>query len=100
LPIDPLSISSRKYFSSGVIENYVRGDIVTGVAAPITTIQAAKTLGVTKARVLALIWEGRLPAAKFGNQYMIDPADLAKVKDRPTGRPPKAKGEKAKRKGK
>jgi excisionase family DNA binding protein len=67
-----------------------------------TSQQVAAELGVTKARVIALIRAGRLRAEKVGVQYLIDPADLAAVRNRPPGRPPKnatAKGG-AKRKAK
>jgi hypothetical protein len=39
--------------------------------------------------VQALIQAGRLPAQKIGMQHLIQPADLAKVRDRKPGRPPK-----------
>lgn len=53
----------------------------------ITTAQAAARLGITKRRVTALIKAGRLPAQKFGRDWMIQPKDLDKVKDRPQGYP-------------
>jgi excisionase family DNA binding protein len=56
-----------------------------------TTVQAAKTLGVTKSRVNALINAGRLPAQKIGIQWLIDRKDLAKVRIRKPGRPKKPK---------
>lgn len=55
----------------------------------ITTSQAAAHLGITPRRVLALIKAGRLPAQKFGRDWMIDPKDLDKVKERKQGRPKK-----------
>jgi excisionase family DNA binding protein len=56
---------------------------------PVTVTQAAAELGVSRARVHALIKVGRLAAAKLGNQYVIGLKDLAKVRDRKPGRPPK-----------
>ena len=53
----------------------------------ITATDAANRLGVTRGRVIQLINAGRLPAEKVGMQYLIKPADLAKVKDRKPGRP-------------
>jgi excisionase family DNA binding protein len=53
----------------------------------ITTAKAGEALGVTRHRVIALIRAGRLPAEKVGMQYLIKPADLAKVRDRKPGRP-------------
>lgn len=53
----------------------------------LTTAEAAKKLGVTPRRVLQLIRTGRLPAQRFGPTYMIDPKDLALVKNRKPGRP-------------
>jgi excisionase family DNA binding protein len=59
------------------------------MATPITTAQAAKALGITRGRVQVLIKTGRLPAQRIGIQYLIRPADLALVRDRPPGRPKK-----------
>jgi excisionase family DNA binding protein len=55
----------------------------------LTTSQAAKKLKVTPRRVIALIEAGRLPASKLGRDYVIQAADLARVKDRKPGRPRK-----------
>lgn len=55
----------------------------------IDTQEAAKRLGVTKARVLQLIRAQRLPATLIGNSYAINTKDLARVVDRKTGRPKK-----------
>jgi excisionase family DNA binding protein len=57
----------------------------------LTTKQAAERLGITPRRVQALIEAGRLPANKFGRDYMIKEADLNLVKDRKVGRPPTKK---------
>jgi excisionase family DNA binding protein len=54
----------------------------------ISTQDAAARLGVTRRRVLALIADGRLPAQKLGRDWLIEEKDLAKVEDRPPGRPP------------
>jgi excisionase family DNA binding protein len=70
------------------------------MAELLTTAEAGERLGVTRHRVIALINAGRLPAQRVGMQFLIRPADLALVKDRKPGRPPKAgKPVKAKRKG-
>jgi len=55
----------------------------------IGTAVAGKRLGVTQDRVRALIKAGRLPAKKVGRDYVIDPEDLALVKNRKPGRPRK-----------
>jgi excisionase family DNA binding protein len=55
----------------------------------LTTKQAAERLGITPRRVQALIEAGRLPASKFGRDYMIKEADLKLVQDRKVGRPKK-----------
>lgn len=55
--------------------------------------QAAVALGVTRRRVQALIKSGRLPATKFGRDWMIAASDLEKVRERKPGRPRKAKAE-------
>jgi hypothetical protein len=46
-------------------------------------------LGITPRRVQALMETGRLPATKFGRDYMIREIDLKLVKDRKVGRPKK-----------
>jgi excisionase family DNA binding protein len=53
----------------------------------LTTGEAAERLGVTIRRVQAMITAGRLPAQKFGRDYMIDEKDLELVADRKVGRP-------------
>lgn len=53
----------------------------------LTTKEAAERLGVTRRRVLALIASERLPAQKFGRDYMIKESDLKLVQDRKPGRP-------------
>jgi excisionase family DNA binding protein len=57
----------------------------------LTTKEAAEKLGITPRRVVALVTAGRLPASKFGRDYMIKEADLKLVKDRRVGRPKKEK---------
>ena len=65
----------------------------------LSTPQVAERLGVTVARVQALIWAGRLPAQKVGRDYVIQEEDLKLVKDRKPGRPPLKKAS-AKKKAK
>ena len=55
----------------------------------ITTVEAAKRLGVTPSRVRALIEAKRLKAFKYGREWLIDPKDLAAVRNRKVGRPRK-----------
>ncbi len=57
--------------------------------APITTQEAADLLGVSARRVRALIQSGRLPATKYGRDYLINNYDLAAVQYRSPGRPRK-----------
>lgn len=59
--------------------------------ALLTTAEVAERLGVSSRRVHQFIAEGRLPAEKKGRDYLIDEKDLAKVKNRKPGRPPKKK---------
>jgi excisionase family DNA binding protein len=61
----------------------------------ISTAEAAKRLGVTTNRVRALIDAKRLKAMKVGREWLIDPKDLAAVKNRKVGRPKSRKGTKA-----
>jgi len=55
--------------------------------------QAAAALGVNRQRVQQLIESDRLPAEKVGSYYVIKESDLELVRERKTGRPPKAKEE-------
>lgn len=55
--------------------------------------QAAAALGVNRQRVQQLIDSKRLPAEKVGTYYVIREIDLELVRERRTGRPPKAKAE-------
>src|SRR5215468_4711683 len=54
----------------------------------LTTKDAAEKLGVSPRRILQFIDEGRLPAERFGRDYMIKESDLKLVQDRKPGRPP------------
>jgi excisionase family DNA binding protein len=56
----------------------------------IGTAEAAKRLGVTQSRVQKMIAAKRLKAIKAGREWLIDPKDLAAVKDRKVGRPRKS----------
>lgn len=60
----------------------------------LTTREVAGRLGVTQARVRALIAAGRLPSQQFGRDHLIKESDLKLVEDRKPGRPPKPKEEK------
>ena len=51
----------------------------------LTTQQASEILGVTPQRILALIKNGRLPAIKFGRDWLIAMQDLEKFEKRPQG---------------
>lgn len=53
----------------------------------LTTKEVAERLGITPARVCAIISAGRLPALRFGRAYMIKESDLKLVADRRPGRP-------------
>jgi excisionase family DNA binding protein len=55
----------------------------------LTTKDVSDRLGVTMPRVHALIQAGRLPAEKFGRDYVIKESDLALVSERKAGRPKK-----------
>jgi excisionase family DNA binding protein len=55
----------------------------------LTTKQAAKALAVNDSRVRQLILSGRLPAQKFGRDWIIKENDLKRVADRKPGRPKK-----------
>jgi excisionase family DNA binding protein len=57
----------------------------------ISTAEAARRLGVTANRVRALIEAKRLRAIKVGREWLIDPKDLAAVKNRKPGRPRKTR---------
>lgn len=57
----------------------------------LTTKEAAERLGITVARIHALIRDERLPAEKLGRDYVIKEKDLKLVADRKPGRPPKPK---------
>ena len=55
----------------------------------LTTKQAAKLLKINDSRVRQLILAGRLPAQKFGRDWLIQEKDLKLVEDRKPGRPKK-----------
>lgn len=53
----------------------------------LTVSMTARLLGVTSARVRALINEGRLPAERLGSQWTIRESDLHLVAERKVGAP-------------
>ena len=55
----------------------------------IDTHEAAIMLGVTPRRIRALIKAERIPAEKFGRDWLIQAVDLANLQVRPGGRPRK-----------
>lgn len=55
----------------------------------ISSKEAAEKLGISLRRVQALITNGRLPAQKIGNSYVVNEKDLELVKERTPGRPKK-----------
>ncbi len=57
----------------------------------ISSKEAAEKLGLSLRRVQALITDGRLPAQKIGNSYVVNEKDLELVKERTPGRPAKTK---------
>jgi excisionase family DNA binding protein len=56
----------------------------------LTTKEVAERLGVSVRRVHALIQDGRLPAQKYGRDYLIEEKDLKLVAERKAGRPRKS----------
>ena len=57
----------------------------------LTTYETAQHLGICPRRVRALIYEGRLPAVKYGRDWLIDPDHLSLVRNRRPGCPPGTK---------
>lgn len=57
--------------------------------------EAAEIKGITRQRILQYINDGRLPAQKFADVYMIRRRDLDAVELKPPGRPRKGQTEKA-----
>jgi len=55
----------------------------------LTTKKAAKKLNVSERRIRQFIAAGRLPAIKFGRDWVISKDDLSKVANRKNGRPKK-----------
>ena len=53
----------------------------------LTTTEAANRLGVSARRVRAMIAAGRLAATQAGRDWLIQPAALAAVRVRKSGRP-------------
>lgn len=56
----------------------------------LTTLEAAKRLGVTAGRIRQMIVDGQLPATKMGRDNFIKESDLRLVENRKVGRPPKS----------
>jgi excisionase family DNA binding protein len=58
----------------------------------ISVNEAAVLKGVTRQRILQYINDGRLPAQKFADVYMIRREDVEAIELKAAGRPPKPKG--------
>lgn len=48
---------------------------------------ASRIMGVSVRRIVDYIRQKRLPANRFGKDYVVRPADLARLERRPPGRP-------------
>jgi hypothetical protein len=57
----------------------------------LSTKEAAAELGIIPRRLRTLKDQGRLKGEKIGRDLFFSPKELDKVRERPTGRPPKAK---------
>jgi len=57
------------------------------VSEPITAVEAARRLGVSRRRVLQLIAQGRIKATLLAKTYMVDPESVAAFKRQPPGNP-------------
>lgn len=55
----------------------------------LTTKEAAEELGVHQSRIYALINSKKLPAARFGNVFVIKLSDIDAIRERKPGRPKK-----------
>jgi excisionase family DNA binding protein len=55
----------------------------------LTTAQAAERLGVNRQWIWRLVQAGRLPAIRYGRDWLIAEADLAQLPPRKVGRPPR-----------
>jgi len=64
----------------------------------LTTKEAGERPGITVQRIHALIKDGRLPAQKFGRDYLIKESDLRLVEERKPGRPSKQTAKRSKTK--
>lgn len=59
--------------------------MVPGV--PMSVAEAAHAVGLSRARVDALIRSGRIPARRIGRQYVIDDLEPLLTRSRQPGRP-------------
>ncbi len=70
--------------------------IIASMSKLISTKEASEKLELSIRRVQALITDGRLPAQKIGNSYVVKEKDLDLVKERTPGRPKKKTSKKTK----
>lgn len=59
----------------------------------LSTVEAAKLLGISREAVFKRIQSGTLPAIKVGRNYAIDPSDLGHSTQEPSAAKKKAIGE-------
>lgn len=65
---------------------------VSSIPGYLSADEAAKIIGVDHSQVCRYCQDGRLPARKIGNYWMIREADVKKFKRPPIGNPNLLKG--------
>ena len=59
----------------------------------LTVLEAAHALGLSPQRVKQFIYAGRLPATRFGRQWLLSQSALDHLERKPAGRPKREKAE-------
>lgn len=72
---------------------------MSGLRGLLTPAEAAARLGLSRARVYAIIRDGRLATVRVGGRILVRESSVAKFKPRPRGRPRKKPVKEARKRG-
>ncbi len=70
-------------------EDDPRSSLSVSSNVELSITEAAKRMNISRQRLTVLVQQGRIPARRFGKQYLIRASDLNRLAERKAGRPQK-----------
>lgn len=83
------SAFAREYWSQHP-EDDPRPYLTVSEHLELSLAEAAKRMNISRQRLTVLVQQGRIPARRFGKQYLIHASDLNRLTERKVGRPRKS----------